>query len=206
MRERFKLILILTLLAVVGCKAKLRSQNEKASYAIGQQMVQNMREQNLELDVDALTLGIRDSYKKTNQLSAQEMQQALLAMQQQASTKQSQEAEVNGKAAREFLEKNKANSDIKVTKSGLQYVVEKPGTGPTPKAQDTVKCHYRGTLLSGAEFDSSYGRGQPAEFPVTGVLKAWTEALQMMKVGEKIKCHRNWATVPRADQIFPPTP
>jgi FKBP-type peptidyl-prolyl cis-trans isomerase FklB len=93
----------------------------------------------------------------------------------------------NKKAGEDFLAKNKNEKNIKATESGLQYTVLKEGTGPSPKATDTVKVHYRGTLLDGTEFDSSYKRNEPTTFPVNQVIKGWTEALQKMKVGSKWK-------------------
>lgn len=87
--------------------------------------------------------------------------------------------------AEKFLMENKAKEDVKTLPSGLQYKVIKDGTGKTPKLTDTVSTHYRGTLLDGTEFDSSYKRNEPAEFPVSGVIKGWTEALQLMKEGAK---------------------
>jgi FKBP-type peptidyl-prolyl cis-trans isomerase len=91
------------------------------------------------------------------------------------------------KAGDEFLESNKKNGDVKVTGSGLQYIVLRQGTGAKPTAEDKVSVNYRGTLVDGTEFDNSYARGQPAEFPVGGVIPGWTEALQLMNVGAKYK-------------------
>src|SRR5438477_12695973 len=93
--------------------------------------------------------------------------------------------DLNKKAGTEFLEANKAKEGVVTLPSGLQYKILTEGTGPKPTAADTVSCNYRGTLLDGTEFDSSYKRGQPASFPVAGVIKGWTEALQLMKVGAK---------------------
>ena len=93
--------------------------------------------------------------------------------------------ELNKKESAEFLTTNKAKEGVVTLPSGLQYKILTAGTGPKPTATDTVVCNYRGTLISGAEFDSSYKRGQPASFPVNGVIKGWTEALQMMPVGSK---------------------
>jgi FKBP-type peptidyl-prolyl cis-trans isomerase len=100
---------------------------------------------------------------------------------------QKKESEANIAAGKKFLEENKKKKGVTVTASGLQYEVVKQGNGATPKATDTVKVHYKGTLLDGTEFDSSYKRGQPASFPVNGVIKGWTEALQLMKVGDTFK-------------------
>jgi FKBP-type peptidyl-prolyl cis-trans isomerase FkpA/FKBP-type peptidyl-prolyl cis-trans isomerase FklB len=93
--------------------------------------------------------------------------------------------EKNAVEGKKFLEENKAKSGVKTTSSGLEYKVEKEGSGNPPKETDTVKVNYRGTLINGTEFDSSYKRGQPATFPVNRVIKGWTEGLQMMKPGSK---------------------
>ena len=110
-----------------------------------------------------------------------------MKLQEMAMKKQSEEADKNKAKSAEFLEKNKTAEGVKVTASGLQYIVVSEGTGAIPTKTDTVKCHYKGTLITGEQFDSSYDRGQPAEFPVGGVIPGWTEALQMMKVGSKYK-------------------
>jgi FKBP-type peptidyl-prolyl cis-trans isomerase len=101
--------------------------------------------------------------------------------------KQQEAAESNAAEGKAFLEKNKSAEGVKTTASGLQYIVVQEGTGKTPGLNDTVKANYTGTLINGTKFDSSVDRGQPAEFPVSGVIKGWTEALQMMKVGGKVK-------------------
>jgi FKBP-type peptidyl-prolyl cis-trans isomerase FklB len=99
--------------------------------------------------------------------------------------KMQQASMTNKKEGTAFLEANKTKEGVKVLPSGLQYKVLKEGTGPKPSAADTVVCNYRGTLIDGKEFDSSYKRGEPATFPVNGVIKGWTEALQLMPVGSK---------------------
>ncbi len=111
----------------------------------------------------------------------------MMTLQEDAMKKQQEAAENNKKKSAEFLEKNKSAAGFKVTASGLQYSVITEGNGATPKKEDTVKCHYTGTLIDGTKFDSSLDRGTPAEFPVAGVIPGWTEALQMMKVGSKYK-------------------
>lgn len=188
MNHRLLLISSVSLIALLGgCKPKMKSDRFKASYAIGQNLGENFRQQDLDLDLDAVSKGIREGYEKKSSLSQNEMQDALTKMQQDAARRQLAEAEAGRKSAAEFLAKNKKEPGVKVTKSGLQYLVERKGTGPTPTLKDAVKCHYRGTLVSGEQFDSSYDRGLPANFPVKGVIAGWTEALQLMRVGEKIK-------------------
>lgn len=168
-------------------KVKLDTDTKKASYAIGQQIGGNLKQQNIEFDADALAMALKDAVAGKNEMSKEDMQAAMMKLQESAMKKQQELSENNAKAGKEFLEKNKSAAGIKVTASGLQYIVEKEGTGATPKKEDVVKVHYKGTLTNGEQFDSSYDRGQPAEFPVGGVIPGWTEALQLMKVGGKMK-------------------
>lgn len=170
-----------------ACTKKLDTDAKKSSYAIGQQIGSNLKQQNIDFDADALVMALKDASTGKNQMTKEEIQQAMMKLQENAMKKQTESADVNKKAGAEFLEKNKSAAGVKVTASGLQYIVEKEGTGKMPSAKDTVKCHYKGTLTNGEQFDSSYDRGQPAEFPVGGVIPGWTEALQMMKVGGKMK-------------------
>ncbi len=174
----------------VGCekKPKLDTDVQKASYAIGQQIGNNLKTQSIEFDADVLATSIKEaSQGKESRLKPEEMQQALTKMQETLMKKQSEKADKNKSEGTTFLEKNKAAAGVKTSASGLQYTIEKEGAGKTPALTDNVKAHYKGTLINGEKFDSSYDRGQPAEFPVSGVIKGWTEALQMMKVGGKMK-------------------
>lgn len=182
------MIVSASLVFAVGCEKKLDTDMKKASYAIGQQIGSNLKNQNIEFDSEVLAMSIKEaSAGKESKLKPEEMQQALMKLQEGLLKKQQDEAEKNKTAGAEFLAKNKTAEGVKTTASGLQYIVEKEGTGKTPTLKDTVKAHYKGTLISGQQFDSSYDRGQPAEFPVEGVIKGWTEALQLMKVGGKMK-------------------
>lgn len=178
-----------TMVMAMGCsrKVKLDTDIKKASYAIGQQIGTNLKQQNIDFDADALAQSLKDASSGKSDLTKEQIQQALMKLQEMAMKKQTETAEANKKLGAEFLEKNKTQPGVKVTASGLQYIVEKEGEGKTPTAQDVVKCHYKGTLTNGEQFDSSYDRGQPAEFPVSGVIPGWTEALQLMKVGGKMK-------------------
>lgn len=168
-------------------KVKLDTDTKKASYAIGQQIGGNLKQQNIEFDADALAMALKDAAAGKNEMTKEDMQAAMMKLQESSMKKQQELAENNSKAGKEFLEKNKTAAGVKVTASGLQYIVEKEGTGEMPKKEDVVKVHYKGTLTNGEQFDSSYDRGQPAEFPVGGVIPGWTEALQLMKVGGKMK-------------------
>lgn len=177
-------------LAVVatGCQKKLDNDKKKASYAIGQQIGSNLRNQHIDFDPDVLAMSIVEAAQgKESKLKPEEMQAALMKLQEGMMKKQQEEAEKNKAEGAAFLEKNKTAPGVKTTPSGLQYIVVQEGTGKTPTLKDTVKAHYKGTLINGQQFDSSYDRGQPAEFPVEGVIKGWTEALQLMKVGGKMK-------------------
>jgi FKBP-type peptidyl-prolyl cis-trans isomerase FklB len=168
----------------------LKTEVEKVSYIIGTQIAGNFKAGEIEVNLDSLMLGLKDALEgKQLALSQEEMKLVYGRFQQQMrakqAAKQAAEAAKNLAAGTAFLEANKAKEGVKVLPSGLQYKVIKEGTGNTPTADDKVKTHYRGTLIDGTEFDSSYKRNQPAEFPVKGVIKGWTEALQLMKVGGK---------------------
>ena len=168
-------------------KVKLDTDMKKASYAIGQQIGGNLKQQNIEFDADALAQALKDAGAGKNEMTKEDMQAAMMKLQEMSMKKQQEAADANAKQGKEFLEKNKSAAGVKATASGLQYISEKEGTGATPKKEDVVKVHYKGTLTNGEQFDSSYDRGQPAEFPVGGVIPGWTEALQLMKVGGKAK-------------------
>jgi FKBP-type peptidyl-prolyl cis-trans isomerase FklB len=172
--------------------AGLKTVADKASYAIGVNIGNSITRDDLDINAQALVRGLTDALNgQKPQLSEEEMAAAMQAFQQQAiakmAEKQSKQAEANAAKGKAFLEANKKQPGVQTTQSGLQYKILKRGTGPSPKATDTVKTHYKGTLLNGETFDSSYDRGEPATFPVNGVIAGWTEALQKMKVGGKWK-------------------
>jgi len=169
--------------AVAQKPVSLKTELDKVSYAIGAQLGQNFKMQGIEVRIESLMWGLKDAMAGEKlALSQDQMRQLLTSFQQRTVAKQ---ATKNLAAGTAFLEANKAKEGVKVRPSGLQYKVITEGTGRTPTAVDKVKTHYRGTLINGAEFDSSYERNQPAEFPVNGVIKGWTEALQLMKEGAK---------------------
>ncbi len=173
---------------LAGCTKKLDTDKKKASYAIGQQIGQNLKSQSIEVDPDVLAMAITEAAAgKESKLTKEQIQEAMSKLQETSMKKQQEMAEENKKKGTEFLEKNKSAEGVKVTSSGLQYQMVTEGTGAIPKADDTIKAHYKGTLITGEQFDSSYDRGTPAEFPVKGVIPGWTEALQMMKTGSKVK-------------------
>ena len=166
----------------------LKNDEDKFSYIIGQNIGNGLKNQGLTVDPDILAYAIKDVMKgQPSKVTPQEMQQIMGKMQAKMMEKQMGAAKENKSKADKFLAENKSKSGIQTTKSGLEYQILQEGKGPSPKVTDVVKVQYRGTLLDGSEFDSSYKRGTPAEFPVGGVIKGWTEALQLMKVGSKWK-------------------
>lgn len=168
----------------------LKTQKEKASYALGMSIGSGMHRRGLPVDPALVSRGLRDALSGGKTLLTEDEMRAAL-QQLQGQVQQAQEAKVhaesegNRKAGDAFLAANKAKDGVKTLPDGLQYKIIKEGSGPKPTANDTVSVNYRGTLIDGKEFDSSYKRGQPASFPVNGVIKGWTEALQLMPVGSK---------------------
>lgn len=168
----------------------LKTDKEKQSYAMGMNLGIGLHKQGLALDPALVARGMKDGM--TGGKTAMTEDEAHTAIQQfQTEVRQKMQAsaqeqgEANHKAGEAFLEANKAKPGVVTLPDGLQYKILKEGDGPKPTASDTVSCNYRGTLISGKEFDSSYKRGQPSSFPVSGVIKGWTEALQLMPVGSK---------------------
>lgn len=159
---------------------------EKISYIIGRDMAANLKKQGIDVQADAFMKGFKEVQEGTpSSLTQNDVQQAMMALQQEMAEKQNAAGGENKKAGEEFLAENKNKEGVKTLPSGLQYMVLKEGTGKSPSASDTVTTHYHGTLIDGTTFDSSYERGQPATFPVNGVIAGWTEALQLMKEGSK---------------------
>jgi len=167
-----------------------KTKKEKISYSIGVNLGKDLKRQGIALDQGFFAQGIKDVLggSKTA-MSDDDMQTTLIAFQQEMMTKmqekQKVEGEKNSKEGETFLSANKNKEGVVTLPSGLQYKIIKSGDGQKPTKDQTVKCHYRGTLIDGTEFDSSYKRGEPTEFPVGGVIKGWTEALQLMPVGSK---------------------
>ena len=157
---------------------------DKLSYALGMSMASNMKQSGLDcINVDDFASAIKSVFNgEKMQMTPEEAQNAL----NEFFAKQKTEVmSKNKKAGEEFLAQNKSKEGVQTTASGLQYKVLVAGTGSKPKATDTVDCHYEGRLINGTVFDSSYRRGQSAQFPVNGVIPGWVEALQMMPVGSK---------------------
>ena len=173
-----------------GSNQPLETLEQKASYSFGVDVANRLKQQGVELDVNALNRGIADAYNGNElALGDEEQLQAKTSFQTQLRDslvkKQAAVAETNIAAGKAFLEENAKQTDVITTESGLQYKILTTGDGKQPKDTDTVTTHYKGTLIDGREFDSSYKRDAPASFPVNGVIKGWTEALQLMHVGDK---------------------
>jgi len=168
----------------------LKTQKDKFSYAMGMNLGMNMKKQNVPIDPAIMARGLRDALAGTKtQLTEDEARAAITQMQQDMQKKMMEKMQAesagNKKIGDAFLAENKTKPGVVTLPSGLQYKILTAGTGPKPTASDTVVCNYKGTLINGKEFDSSYKRGQPATFAVGGVIKGWTEALQLMPVGSK---------------------
>jgi FKBP-type peptidyl-prolyl cis-trans isomerase len=172
---------ILVLVSQVDAKEDLvlKNQKDKVSYMIGMDIGMNLRKQSIDVDLGILGRGIKDGLSGGKSLlTEQEIRETMTIFKKEMIAKQDE-------ISKKFLAENKKKEGVKSLPSGLQYKVIKAGTGKKPKLTDTVTVHYRGTLIDGTEFDSSYSRGQPATFPVNGVIPGWTEALQLMQEGAK---------------------
>jgi FKBP-type peptidyl-prolyl cis-trans isomerase FklB len=172
----------------------LKDTKDKVSYSIGLDIGTNLKRNKIELSTDALNAGLKDGLSGTKPLMTEdEMQQVMMQfqkdMQEKTKVARDEAAQKNKTEGEKFLAENKDKPDVKTTASGLQYKMVKDGSGTPPKPTDTVEVNYRGTLIDGTEFDSSYKRGQPATFPVNQVIKGWTEALQLMKPGSKYELY-----------------
>ena len=164
---------------------QLKDQKDKVSYSIGLNIGFNLNRQNVQINPDVLSAGIKDAIAGKPQLTTDQVKEVMTTFEKDMQQKQKAAGEKNASEGAKFIEENKKKEGVKTTASGLQYKAIKEGTGAQPKATDTVTVNYRGTLINGTEFDSSYKRGEPANFPLNGVIKGWTEGLQLMKVGSK---------------------
>jgi FKBP-type peptidyl-prolyl cis-trans isomerase FklB len=168
----------------------LKTDKDKGGYAIGLNIGMNLSKQGVDVDPNMVALGLKDGMGNGKPLlTDDEVKAALSSLQGEVrkaqEAKMAQAGAANKKEGDAFLAANKTKDGVVTLPSGLQYKILKAGTGPKPTATDTVVCNYKGTLINGTEFDSSYKRGQPATFPVGQVIKGWTEALQLMPVGSK---------------------
>jgi FKBP-type peptidyl-prolyl cis-trans isomerase len=188
------LITLLALGLLVGSapaqtKPDLKDPRQKSSYAVGLDIGGGFKRQEIDIDANALATGVADALAGKPALNEAELRATLEELRAQIMGKladrQKLVGEKNLKDGETFLAANAKKEGVKTTASGLQYKVLKSGAGKTPKATDTVKTHYHGTLIDGSVFDSSVDRGEPVTFPVNGVIPGWQEALQLMKVGDK---------------------
>ncbi|MCV6638510.1 FKBP-type peptidyl-prolyl cis-trans isomerase [Candidatus Albibeggiatoa sp. nov. NOAA] len=191
MKLRYAAALTMGLFASSLSAAEL-TQDEKLSYSFGQNIGSTLKKQDIEINLDKLMLGIKEALAgEFTTLTEEQVQTTLMDFRKAQFAKKAEEkrqlAEKNRTDGEKFLAENAKKAGVKVTDSGLQYEILTEGKGDSPKATDTVTVHYRGTLLDGSEFDSSYSRNQPTSFALNRVIKGWTEGLQLMKPGGKAK-------------------
>ena len=167
----------------------LKTEKDKFSYALGMNLGNSLHRQSVPVDPAILLRGLKDALAGKTLMTDDDARAALKAVQTEMQKKMQETMQAAGAANKKegdaFLATNKTKEGVTTLPSGLQYKILTAGTGPKPTATDSVVCNYRGTLINGKEFDSSYKRGEPATFPVNGVIKGWTEALQLMPVGSK---------------------
>ena len=186
-----RLAMLVTLVGLaasaIGADAPaLETLKDKVSYVLGLNIGNGMKQQGMDIAPETLLRGLKDALAGAEPaLTEAQIRQTMTAFQQQMQARQQDVGAKNAKEGAAFLAANGKKAGIVTTRSGLQYEILKPGTGAKPRATDTVATHYRGTLIDGTEFDSSARTGKPVEFRVDGVIKGWTEALQLMKVGAK---------------------
>lgn len=180
---------LLSLQALAADDPILSDAKKKVGYCVGLSIANAWKNQDVEFDVDAVVKGLRDQLAGKPLLNEGETRSVLMAFQQEHRAKQEEKrkaiGEKNATEGKAFLDANKGKDGIITLPSGLQYKILQAGNGETPKLTDRVSCNYKGTLIDGTEFDSSYKNNKPAEFSLNGVIKGWTEALQLMKTGSK---------------------
>lgn len=184
------MFLLLPALALPQQKTAPKTQKEKVSYSIGLDIGRNMKRQTLDLDISLFTRGVQDGIGDAKpQMTDQEIQEVMATFQKEVMARMEENSrklgEKNKKEGEAFLAENKKKPGVKTLPSGLQYKVLTEGAGKSPKATDSLVAHYRGTLLDGKEFDSSYKRGEPMTFVLNQMIPGWIEGLQLMKEGAK---------------------
>ena len=188
--KRGGLVLAVLILTMNTWATELDTDEKKLGYIIGMDIGKSLRDQGTAVDLNSLVEAIRDTYNgKELAMTTEEAGQVRREYIEKRQAEQKAEAaaigETNLVAGQKFLAENATKEGVQTTASGLQYKVETMGTGPKPAATDTVKVHYRGTLLDGTEFDSSYARNEPISFGLNRVIAGWTEGVQLMPVGSK---------------------
>lgn len=174
-------------------KESLETNDQKAFYAIGLNIAESFKSQGIDADLDILLQGLKDGTAEDSEplIAQSELQTIMTEFQQNIQKRQQEkrdaESVTNIEEGKKFLDENSKKEGVITLPSGLQYKIIKEGNGPIPTSDQTVECHYEGSLISGKVFDSSIKRGEPAKFPVTGVIPGWVEALQIMPVGSKWK-------------------
>jgi len=194
MRKVLAAIILPATLFAAGCgpekEVALESNVDKMSYGIGTSMARSVKNQPVEINSDALIAGLKDLLDgKESRLDEATIREAFAAVREEQMEKQKAESEVALKKGETYLTELAKKEGIKSTESGMYYEVLSSGEGDSPLETDVVEVHYHGTLIDGSVFDSSIERGSPAKFPVNRVISGWTEALQMMKVGDKWRLH-----------------
>ena len=193
MKYLLTIVLVIGFLFSVSLAAEtieLKDQKDKESYSFGYQFGQSLKAQGLDISLEIYTSGIKDALAgKEPQMSQEEIRTTIAEVQKRIMAARQKDlmekSAKNLEEGKKFLAENQKKEGIKTLPSGLQYKILAEGSGKMPKAEDRVTVNYKGTLTDGTEFDSSYKRGQPATLPVNGVIKGWTEALQLMKEGSK---------------------
>lgn len=185
---------VLGTLLLAGCgqeeKVKLENHVDQASYGVGLNIGRQLSQEGVDMNADAVAAGIKDALSGAEQqVDDETLKAAFEKLREEQMRKQQALNDAAAQAGNDFLAENAKRDGVTVTESGLQYevMVAAADGQPMPEASDTVRVHYHGTLIDGTVFDSSVERGEPAQFPVTGVIRGWVEALQMMKVGDKWK-------------------
>ena len=180
---------LMTVLLQAADKPEFKNDREKHSYSVGASWGNSLKQQEVDLDLEMVMQGLREAFAGNCALTDEEVRASMAALNKEIRGKQEekrkQQGEKNKQEAEKFLAENKAKEGVVTLPSGLQYKILSEGNGESPKPADTATVNYRGTLIDGTEFDSSYKRGQPSTFSVTGVIKGWTEALELMKPGAK---------------------
>jgi FKBP-type peptidyl-prolyl cis-trans isomerase FklB len=192
--RKLPLIAMMAATVLVGCSAEkdvaLETNIDKMSYGIGLSMARSVQDQPIDINSDAMLMGLRDALAdKEPRIAEEQIREAFTAVREDEMKKQQEGSEMAMKAGQDYIAETAKKEGVTATESGLLYEVLVSGTGETPAATDTVEVHYHGTLISGEVFDSSVERGTPAKFPVNRVISGWTEALQLMKAGDKWRLH-----------------